>query len=79
MSSSEPRPATDPAAIAALQEEIADVIRRYAASIGEGADFAPVDGREALSATEVATICSRLLKAANMEVFELAVWDSWNS
>lgn len=30
-----------------------------------------------LSATAVATTCLRLLQAADLEVFELAMWQSW--
>lgn len=32
---------------------------------------------DALSATAAATACLRLLQAADLEVFELAMWQSW--
>jgi hypothetical protein len=65
--------------VAALQEQVADVVRRYAALAGDGERPAPVSGPDVLSATEIATFCSQLLKVANIAVFELAMWDSWNA
>ncbi|MEN3284774.1 MAG: hypothetical protein V7607_5914 [Solirubrobacteraceae bacterium] len=65
--------------VTALQEQIADVVHRYAALIDSGQRFPPVSGPDVLSATEIATICSHLLKVANIAVFELAMWDSWNA
>ena len=48
--------------------------RRYVAARAAGADFGPLVHDDALNATEVMVLVSNLLHAADIEVFELAMW-----
>jgi uncharacterized protein YcfJ len=50
------------------------VARLYAARVErDGAAFPPVE-RDALTATETVTLVSELLRAADLNVFDLAMW-----
>ena len=48
------------------------VVHRYETGV-----LPAVPGCEQLSATDVVKVCTALLQAANLEVFELALWHSW--
>ena len=49
----------------------------FTATVAAGADFLPVADRNSVSPTEIMTTTSSLLKAANLAVFELGMWQSW--
>jgi len=57
----------------ALQALIAAVCRIYAARRQAGEEFAPVK-KNSLSATDVMVTASGLLRAADLAVFELGMW-----
>jgi hypothetical protein len=61
----------------ALQELMAALCKTYAAQIEAGHDVAPLRGRTSVSSTDIMTTASGLLKAANLAVFELGMWQSW--
>jgi hypothetical protein len=61
----------------ALQALMAAVCKTYAAHIEAGAELLPLPERGGATATEVMVTASGLLKAANLAVFELGMWQSW--
>jgi outer membrane biosynthesis protein TonB len=61
----------------ALQALIAAVCRSYSAQIEAGGNFPPLASRSRVTSTDVMVTASGLLKAANLAVFELGMWQSW--
>jgi len=61
----------------AFQTLMAALCRSYGTQLEAGADFLPVADRNSVSPTEIMTTTSSLLKAANLAVFELGMWQSW--
>jgi hypothetical protein len=61
----------------ALQALAAAICRVYGASAEADVAFPILSGRNAVSSTDVMTVCSALLKAADLQVFELGMWSSW--
>jgi hypothetical protein len=68
---------TDTLSVEALQALIAAVCRSYAARIEAGGNFPALSSRSLVSSTDVMVTASGLLKAANLAVFELGMWQSW--
>jgi len=60
----------------ALQALIAAACRIYTARTEAGEQFAPVP-KNSISATDVMVTASGLLRAADLAVFELGMWQSW--
>jgi hypothetical protein len=60
----------------ALQAVIAAACRLYTARVDAGEQFMPVPPRS-ISATDVMVTASGLLKAVDLAVFELGMWQSW--
>ncbi len=56
---------------------IAALLKVYGAQVEEGATHALVGGRTALTSTDAMIACHSLLKAADLQVFDLGVWQSW--
>jgi len=61
----------------ALQELMAALCKTYSAQVEAGRDLLPLRGQTSVSSTDVMTSASGLLKAANLAVFELGMWQSW--
>jgi hypothetical protein len=61
----------------ALQALMAAVCRSYSAKIEAGGHFLPLADRSRVTSTDVMVTASGLLKAANLAVFELGMWQSW--
>jgi hypothetical protein len=61
----------------ALQALMAAVCRTYAARVETGEQLLPLPERGGATATDVMITASGLLKAANLAVFELGMWQSW--
>jgi hypothetical protein len=61
----------------ALQALMAAVCRAYAAQVDAGEQLLPLPQRGGATATDVMITASGLLKAANLAVFELGMWQSW--
>lgn len=66
----------DMVTIKALQKLIAASCRVYAARAEAGEDFTPV-AKNSISATDVMVTASGLLRAVDLAVFELGMWQSW--
>ena len=62
---------------AALQALMGAVCKTYAAQVEAGGDTLPLPMRGGATATDVMVTASGLLKAANLAVFELGMWQSW--
>jgi hypothetical protein len=60
----------------ALQALIASACRLYRARREAGEEFAPVS-KNSISATDVMVTASALLKATDLAVFELGMWQNW--
>jgi hypothetical protein len=60
----------------ALQRLIAAACRVYTARVEAGEPIMPVS-KNSISATDVMVTASGLLKAADLAVFELGMWQSW--
>jgi len=60
----------------ALQKLIAAACRVYTARTEAGAQFLPVP-KNSISATDVMVTASGLLRAVDLAVFELGMWQSW--
>ena len=62
---------------AALQALMAALCKTYSAQIEAGHAQLPLRGRTSVSSTDIMTTASGLLKASNLAVFELGMWQSW--
>jgi hypothetical protein len=62
----------------ALQALMAAVCKAYAAHVEAGEQLLPLPTRGGATATDVMITASGLLKAANLAVFELGMWQSWS-
>jgi hypothetical protein len=51
--------------------------KNYATRVEAGEDLLPLAQRSTVSPTEVMVTASGLLRAANLAVFELGMWQSW--
>jgi hypothetical protein len=60
----------------ALQKLMAAACRVYTARLEAGEQFTPIP-KNSISATDVMVTASGLLKAADLSVFELGMWQSW--
>ena len=60
----------------ALQKLMAAACRLYTARVEAGEPITPVP-KNSISATDVMVTASGLLKAADLAVFELGMWQSW--
>ena len=61
----------------AFQALMAALCKSYGTQLEAGADFLPLADRQSVNPTEIMTTTSALLKAANLAVFELGMWQSW--
>jgi hypothetical protein len=61
----------------AMQKLMAALCRVYAAQVENGATHTPIPEGQVVSPTGVMLTASGLLRAANLAVFELGMWQSW--
>lgn len=61
----------------AMQTLMGTLCRVYAAQVENGAKFTPIAEGQVVSPTGVMVTASGLLRAANLAVFELGMWQSW--
>jgi hypothetical protein len=61
----------------AMQALMGALCRVYAAQVESGARFTPIAEGQIVSPTAVMVTASGLLRAANLAVFELGMWQSW--
>jgi hypothetical protein len=61
----------------AMQALMSTLCRVYTAQVENGANYTPIPEGQIVSPTGVMVTASGLLKAANLAVFELGMWQSW--
>jgi len=61
----------------AVQALMAAVCKSYAAQLEAGGDFMPLGQKSGVTPTEIMVTASKLLRAGNLQVFELGMWQSW--
>jgi hypothetical protein len=61
----------------AMQALMSALCRVYAAQVENGRQYTPIPEGQVVSPTGVMVTASGLLKAANLAVFELGMWQSW--
>ena len=63
--------------VEAMQTLMGTLCRVYSAQVENGASFTPIPQGQAVNPTGVMLTASGLLRAANLAVFELGMWQSW--
>jgi hypothetical protein len=63
--------------VEAMQTLMSALCRIYSAQVESGAKFTPIPEGQAVSPTGVVLTASGLLRAANLGVFELGMWQGW--
>jgi hypothetical protein len=76
-SSVEPVPLEAASAETAAAEQMIAAIRNYAALVSAKSAYFPIVPPSTLTATDAMIVASALLKAVNVQVFELGLWQSW--
>src|ERR1700743_465864 len=61
----------------AMQALMSALCRVYAARMENGKQYTPIPEGQVVSPTGVMVTASGMLKAANLAVFELGMWQSW--
>jgi len=61
----------------AMQALMGALCRVYSAQVEAGAKYTPITEGQIVSPTAVMVTASGLLRAANLAVFELGMWQSW--
>jgi hypothetical protein len=67
----------DAISLDAIQALMAAACKHYSARIEAGEEVLPLRARSTVTPTEVMTTASGLLRAVNLAVFELGMWQSW--
>ena len=62
----------------AMQALMGTLCRVYTAQVENGAKYTPIAEGQAVNPTGVMVTASGLLRAANLAVFELGMWQSWS-
>jgi len=63
----------------AVQALMGALCKLYSADNDLGNQYSIVGQRSAVTATDVMVLCGALLKAVDLQVFELGLWQSWSS
>lgn len=63
----------------AVQALMGALCKLYSADNDLGNHYSIVGQRSAVTATDVMVLCGALLKAVDLQVFELGLWQSWSS
>ena len=61
-----------------IQDMLARAVRLYAERAGEQDGALPAFASGRVSATEVMVTVTAMLKAVNLQVFELGMWQAWS-
>ena len=63
---------------AEIQDMLVKSVRLYAERAAEREGALPAFAQDAVSATEVMVTVTAMLKAVNLQVFELGMWQAWS-
>lgn len=69
----------DPRSIEEIQDTLASAVRAYVQALESGADAPPFRPEHEVTMTESAALASQVLRCAGIEIFELVLWESWNT
>ena len=61
-----------------IQETLAKAVRIYAERAAECDGALPAFASDAATATDIMITVTAMLKAANLQVFELGMWQAWS-
>jgi hypothetical protein len=61
-----------------IQQMLAKAVRLYAERAAERDGILPAFASDAVTATEVMVTVTAILKAVNLQVFELGMWQAWS-
>jgi hypothetical protein len=61
------------------QAALAGAVRRMAALLADDPSLSAVGEGDGVTQTDVAIVASALLRAADIEIFELALWQAWGT
>ena len=61
-----------------IQSMLAKAVRLYAESASEQDGALPAFASDAVTATDVMVTVTAMLKAVNLQVFELGMWQAWS-
>jgi hypothetical protein len=61
-----------------IQDMLASAVRLYAERAAERDGALPAFSPDAATATEVMVTVTAMLKAVNLQVFELGMWQTWS-
>jgi hypothetical protein len=61
----------------AMHALLGALVKAYGAKVEAGEPYPVLAGPAAVSGTDVLTMCGAMLKAADLQVFELGMWQSW--
>ena len=61
----------------AMHALLGALVKAYGAKVEAGEPYPVLPGPALVSGTDVLTICGAMLKAADLQVFELGMWQSW--
>jgi hypothetical protein len=62
-----------------MRQLMAALVKVYAAKFDQGQRPILLDAESEVSATAVLVTTSALMKASNLEIFELGMWQSWSA
>jgi hypothetical protein len=62
----------------AMQALMAALVKIYSANAEAGDRYPILQGRMAVTGTDAMIVCGALLKAVDLQVFELGMWQSWS-
>jgi hypothetical protein len=60
-----------------LQAKLAEAVRLYAERVEENGALSAFPSEQSVTATDVMITVTAMLKAVNLQVFELGMWQSW--
>jgi hypothetical protein len=61
-----------------IQSNLAKAIRLYAERVAERDGVLPAFPADAVTATDVMITATAMLKAVNLQLFELGMWQAWS-
>jgi hypothetical protein len=68
-----------PSSAEAIQEQLADAVRAFSAALEDDPALSPLPEGHALTETDVLRCVGALLAAAEIELFEFAMWRLWSN
>jgi hypothetical protein len=71
-------PASEDLSDSDIQSNLANAIRLYAERAAERDGALPAFPADAVTATDVMVTATAMLKAVNLQLFELGMWQAWS-